>query len=179
MNFRSPKSILRLVLASLSAAPLALAGGWAPTSPALSRYEEVWKASPFVVSAETAPQAESLAQRYALNGLARIGNQDVAFLLDRKTLRRFSVTAAQPENGVELIEVQDNGKDFAAKIRVGAEVATLRYQETKQEPPPGQAATQDTTGQLSKAGGTTTNSAAAASAAPKTTTLRRGPISGR
>lgn len=107
---------------------MATAGDWAPTERDIEHYEHIWKSAPFVAKAETSSQAESLVARFALTGFARVGDDEVIFLLDRKSLNRFSITRGAPRNGVELISVRgEDIKTLAAKIRANGEVATIGF----------------------------------------------------
>lgn len=105
------------------------AGEWSPVQYPLSRYEQIWKSSPFVAASEVSPQAESLAQRFAVTGFVRIGSSDVVFLFDRKSLSRFSIANGSPAQGVELVDVSETD-DLAllrAKVRVEGQVAEIFY----------------------------------------------------
>ncbi|MFZ4683300.1 MAG: hypothetical protein ACOYMS_12415 [Terrimicrobiaceae bacterium] len=120
---------------ALALAGLLLSGGtaalraddWAPPQRGIERYEHIWKTSPFVAIAEVNPQSESLASRYAVTGFARVGANEVVFVLDRKGLTRFSLSKDQPKNGVELVSLQNSGdlKTLGATIRSGGEVAVI------------------------------------------------------
>jgi hypothetical protein len=105
------------------------AGEWTPVQHSLERYEHIWKSSPFIAATEVTPQAESLAQRYAVTGFARIGDADVVFLFDRKSLSRLSVGTGSPAQGVELLEVMEAGDmaSLRARIRVGGQVSEIGY----------------------------------------------------
>lgn len=109
--------------------PAIQAGDWTPVQHPLERYEHIWKSAPFVAATEVTPQSESLAQRYAVTGFARIGNADVVFLFDRKTLNRFSIGTANPTENVELVEVtgSEEMSSLRARIRVQGQVAEIGY----------------------------------------------------
>lgn len=117
---------------------LALAGGlgfahaddvWMPTQHELERYEHIWKAAPFIAATEVTPKGESIAQRFALTGFARLGESEVIFLFDRKSLSRFSVAKGSPQNGVELLAVAEkaNINELGARIKAEGEVAEITY----------------------------------------------------
>lgn len=117
---------------------LAVAGGlgfahaddtWMPTQHELERYEHIWKAAPFIAATEVTPKGESIAQRFALTGFARLGDSEVIFVFDRKSLSRFSVAKGSPQQGVELIAVaeKDNINELGARIKAEGEVAEITY----------------------------------------------------
>lgn len=102
---------------------------WMPTQHDLDRYEHIWKAAPFIAATEVTPKGESIAQRFALTGFARLGESEIVFLFDRKSLNRFSVSKSQPQNGVELLAVaeKDTITELGARIRAEGEVAEITY----------------------------------------------------
>lgn len=114
----------------------ATAGEWTPAAREIARYEHIWKSAPFVAKAEAVPEADST--RFAVTGFARVGEDEVIFLLDRKSLNRFSIAQSAPKNGVELISVQNAGdiKRLTAKIRSNGEVATIGFDASPAPAPP-------------------------------------------
>lgn len=95
----------------------------------LDRYTHIWTAKPFVAATVVSPQAESLAQRYAITGYGQFGGTDVVFILDRVSLNRFTISQEREENGVALLDVaeKDDATRLKAKIRIAGEVAELTY----------------------------------------------------
>jgi len=95
----------------------------------LDRYMHIWTAKPFVAATVVSPQAESLAQRYAITGYGQFGGTDVVFILDRVSLNRFTISQGREENGVALLDVaeKDDATRLKAKIRIAGEVAELTY----------------------------------------------------
>lgn len=100
-----------------------------PSERSLERYTHIWTAKPFVAATVVTPQAESLAQRYAITGYGSFGGNDVIFILDRVSLSRFTITDQREENGVALLDVteKDDANRLKARIRIGGEVAELAY----------------------------------------------------
>lgn len=123
-----------IALACRSLALCVLAGQMAaragmPEDHEVVRYEVIWKASPFVAAAVVSPQAESIAQRYAITGFARMGEREVVFVFDRKALARFPIWKNEEQNGVELLSVTEgaDAKGLGAQIRASGEVAKISY----------------------------------------------------
>lgn len=104
--------------------------GFAPESRELSYYRIIWEKSPFVArTADTAPQGPALAQRFALTGLATLGDRQLVFLLDRNTLTRVVVGNGKDQSGIQIISIQnpDRLKEASVTIRLGNEEAALKY----------------------------------------------------
>ena len=97
----------------------------------VDRYEALWKRSPFQLES-VAPPVESagLAQRYALTGLAEIGGEPIAFLMERATQQRMMVKKEGGESGLSLVQVDvvtEKSENSSATIRQGAEVGVLKF----------------------------------------------------
>jgi hypothetical protein len=98
----------------------------------LSRYEELWKKSPFQLES-TAPPVESagLSQRYALTGIAEINGEPIAFVMERATQQRMMVRqAGGGGNGLSLVQVDvADGKydESTVTLRQGAEVGVVKF----------------------------------------------------
>lgn len=106
----------------LLGASVAVSAGdsWAPADQAFQRYEDLWRTSPFIVAAVQAAPSDTRPERYTMTGYAKVGGNDVVFLLDKESLARFSVASNQPEEGVKLVSVTENSSGIiTAKIRVG------------------------------------------------------------
>ena len=121
-----PAAMLLLTTAAISGLR---AQDWAPTEQPLTRYEHIWKSSPFVSASEPVQQSESLTNRMVLTGFAKINGSDVAFLFDRTDLRRFTITKGSPVKGVELVSVDNRGrlKDSTVRIKIGSDVGDIKY----------------------------------------------------
>lgn len=109
----------------------------------LSRYEDLWKKSPFQLES-TAPPVESagLAQRYALTGIAEINGEPIAFVMERATQQRMMVRkdGGPASGGLSLVQVdvaQKKYEDSTVTLRQGAEVGVVRFDAGP--PMPGQA----------------------------------------
>lgn len=99
----------------------------------LSRYEDLWKKSPFQLES-TAPPVESagLAQRYALTGIAEINGEPIAFVMERATQQRMMVRkdGGPASGGLSLVQVdvaQKKNEDSTVTLRQGAEVGVVRF----------------------------------------------------
>lgn len=97
----------------------------------LARYEALWKRSPFQLES-VAPPVESagLAQRYALTGLAEVGGEPIAFLMERSTQQRMMIKQGASEGGLTLVQVDvatDKYSNSTATIRQGAEVGVVKF----------------------------------------------------
>lgn len=101
----------------------------APERHPIERYQHIWLNPPFVVASDVTPKSESLADRFALTGAARIGENDIVFVLDRRTMKRFAISGGQSENDVELLSLNssDNARHLSAIIRSRGETAEIRY----------------------------------------------------
>lgn len=127
-NFVHPYLPVLLLMFWAQSASL-VAGDWAPVQHGIERYTHIWKSAPFTAASEVAAAGSPLAGRYAVTGFARVGGDEVVFLLDRKGLERFSVSKSRSSHGVELLALQETAdlKDLKARIRVGGEIALVVY----------------------------------------------------
>ncbi len=104
--------------------------GFVPETHDLAFYRAIWERSPFVArTADAAAQGPALAQRFALTGLATVGDRQLVFLLDRNTLTRVVVGNGKDQSGVQIVSIQnpDRLKEADVTIRLGNEEATLKY----------------------------------------------------
>ncbi|MEX1045476.1 MAG: hypothetical protein WEC73_05050 [Chthoniobacterales bacterium] len=102
-----------------------------PPFPA-SRYQELWERSPFQLESAAPPPAESaaLAQRFALTGIAEIGGEPIAFLMERATQQRMMVKQQEGEGGLSLVQidvVQRKYDDSTVTVRQGSEVGVVKF----------------------------------------------------
>lgn len=98
----------------------------------ISRYQELWERSPFQLESAAPPPAESaaLAQRYALTGIAEIGGEPIAFLMERATQQRLMVKQQEGESGLSLVQVdvvQTKYESSTATVRQGSEVGVVKF----------------------------------------------------
>lgn len=98
----------------------------------VSRYQELWERSPFQLESAAPPPAESaaLAQRYALTGIAEIGGEPIAFLMERATQQRMMVKQQEGEGGLSLVQVdviQTKYDDSTVTVRQGSEVGVVKF----------------------------------------------------
>lgn len=112
----------------------------------LSRYEDLWKKSPFQLESTAPPVADSagLAQRYALTGLAEINGEPIAFVMERTTQQRIMVRkeAKAGGSGLSLVQVDMSPKKYdesTATLRQGAEVGVVKFDAGPGLPPPAMA----------------------------------------
>lgn len=123
---------LALILPLLLTALIGAEPAWEGVEPPrrkLSRYEHIWKDSPFVAVTESVPVSESLGSRFALLGFVRVGSEEIAYLLDRKNLKQISISSGDETGAVRLESVAESGdiETLRVKIRAGSEVGELRY----------------------------------------------------
>ena len=110
----------------------------------LSRYEELWKKSPFQLES-VAPPVESagLAQRYALTGIAEISGEPIAFVMERATQRRIMVRKDGAGSGdLALVQIDVSPKkydDSTVTLRQGAEVGVVKFDAGPAMPAPAMA----------------------------------------
>lgn len=110
----------------------------------LSRYEDLWKKSPFQLES-VAPPVESagLAQRYALTGIAEISGEPIAFLMERATQRRMMVRKDGAGSGdLALVQIDVSPKkydDSTVTVRQGAEVGVVKFDAGPAMPAPAMA----------------------------------------
>lgn len=96
----------------------------------LSRYEPLWKRSPFQLESVAPPVAsEGLAQRYALTGIAEINGDPIAFLLERATQTRHMIDRQEDPSGLSLlsVDVAKNYTESTVTVRVGSEVGVIKF----------------------------------------------------
>lgn len=105
-----------------------------PVVPPMSRYEEIWKNSPFEL--EAAPDVvstakQSFAKDYALSGMLKQGDETVVYIINRKTKETHKVTKdGGGEGGFKLLSLEgasNNVRDVEATIEKGGEEARLTY----------------------------------------------------
>ncbi len=129
----------------LLAAPALLAQEFSPTPADVERYRPLWERSPFVLPAKAVASTSPLAQRFALTGVAFLADDPIVFLLDRQNSSRLMLRLNDPQNGLQLVSVENasDPKAASAVIRLGSEQAAVRYDPallTAQAPAPQPAA---------------------------------------
>jgi hypothetical protein len=92
------------------------------------RYSLIWERSPFVVG-QPVVASSSVAQRFALTGMAALQDEPVVFVLDRQSLSRIMVTRQPNPAGIALVSVERHADPLKsqATIRVGNEVLRISY----------------------------------------------------
>lgn len=96
----------------------------------LSRYEDLWKNSPFQLESIAPPTvSEGLAQRYALTGIAHIDGEPLVFLMERATQQRLMLEKKGEKGGISLVQVDEQKKydESTATIRRGGEVGVIKF----------------------------------------------------
>ena len=129
-----------------SAAPEEPGDSLLPVVPPMSRYEEIWKNSPFEL--EAAPDVvstakQSFAKDYALKGLYKEGDETIVYIINRKTRETHKVTKdGGGEGGFKLQSLQgtsNNVRDVEANIEKDGEVARITFDKTLMAAPAGAA----------------------------------------
>jgi hypothetical protein len=92
-----------------------------------SRYEVLWKKSPFsVASAEAVPDSPD----YVLAGIAQIEGVSYASVIDRKSNEHFLVSSDKPTRGFTLTSITPghNGSDALAVVQKDGQAITLKLE---------------------------------------------------
>lgn len=125
---------MALVRPAAAAAVEAVVPPFEPETYAISRYEPVWKRSPFIVETVAVQVSQGLAQRFALAGAATINGSPVAFLIDRQppspSRSRFMLAKGKPsDDGVELVSLSlsPDPRQTSIVIRQAGQQATLNF----------------------------------------------------
>lgn len=101
----------------------------------ISRYEQIWKRSPFIVETVQVQTSPGLAAKYRLVGLVDAGKDSVAFLadtgVDDPAKGRIILSQSKPDRSrnLELVSVSPSSdmRKSSVMIRQGAEQATLPF----------------------------------------------------
>jgi hypothetical protein len=107
--------------------------GFLPSPFPVSRYKELWERSPFQLesAAPPPPASASLAQRYALTGIAEISGEPIAFIMERATQQRLMVRKDGSGSGdLALVQIDVAPKkygDSTVTLRQGAEVGVVKF----------------------------------------------------
>lgn len=120
-----------LVVSSILLVPDLWAEPYAPSIHPSERYQPIWSRKPFRPATPVAAESsiEGIEQQYALGGLLRMGDEWVAFVLDRKTLERHRVSSTANENGLQLISVQEeaDSKTSSVVLSLNGKTGTVRF----------------------------------------------------
>ena len=117
-----------------------------PAALNMDRYGALAKKSPF--TAVAAEETASFAQDLALAGFVRLKGEDFVMVANRATADRFLVGKKESPSarGLVLLEVikdpKGNATKMKAKVKKGAEVATLSFDASSTPPAGGQPAGQ-------------------------------------
>lgn len=135
-RFLALHALLALGIFRVGLAQDADAEKFAPEGYKISRYEQIWKAQPFIKETVVqAPTVSPLAGKYRLVGLVQAGNESVVFLADTAAddpaKGRIILSQSRPDKvrNLELVSVASN-KDMRksmVKIKQGAETADLPF----------------------------------------------------
>ena len=109
---------------------LAWAGPAAPDGYPVSRYASLWERSPFTIASvrqDVVP--EGFASKLVLAGVARIGADDFAILVNKDSQERINVSSEPNGQGMKLLSVEPNADPLKACVTIqkGVEVAVVRY----------------------------------------------------
>lgn len=102
-----------------------------PTPYPISRYEPLWKRSPFVLSTAAAASPIQLAQQYTLGGFAIINNEPYITVVETATQRRYLVSKSpSKEHRLVLISISDNPDkplESSATISINGAPQTITF----------------------------------------------------
>jgi hypothetical protein len=110
----------------------------------VSRYTSLWEHSPFTtasVQQEVSP--DGFASKLALVGVARIGSEDMATLLNKESQERITVSSQPNDQGLKLVLVESNADILKASVTIqkGGETAKVKFDQSllavTQSPPNG------------------------------------------
>jgi len=103
--------------------------GFAPETYDISRYEHIWKQSPFYLETTVMKVSDGLEKRFALTGIAKVGGKPMAFLLDRSSQLTIAVSPEANKEGLELLSILQNPdpRHSNATIRLGNEQAVIQF----------------------------------------------------
>lgn len=94
-----------------------------------SRYESIWKKSPFTLPSAVAETNASFVDNLALAGIVRIEGENYAAIIDKTTKKRELISSTPNDQGLKLIKTEPS--DDLAKVSVvlqkNGEQGTLQY----------------------------------------------------
>lgn len=98
----------------------------------VSRYEPLWKNSPFQIESIAPPQqSEGLAQRFVLGGILRESGEPVIWVRERATQQSYKVSRKATNNlGLSLVEVDESmakQSEASATVRLGNEQGVIKF----------------------------------------------------
>ena len=98
----------------------------------VSRYEPLWKNSPFQLESIAPPvQSEGLAQRFVLGGILRENGEPVVWVRERATQQSHKVTRNTTNNlGLSLVEIDESMQkqsEASATVRLGSEQGVIKF----------------------------------------------------
>ena len=109
----------------------AAAESYVPEVYSPERYQQVWSYKPFspAIPVATVPQVGGIEEQYALTGLLKMDNEWIAFVLDRKSLQRHSVSSTSNKADLQLISVEEGTDPKASTIvlRSGHQTGVVRF----------------------------------------------------
>ncbi len=122
------------LLLTLAAALPCHAETFAPAISGISRYEQIWKRSPFIQETPPIPPLP-LSAKFALVGIVSLQGRPVAFLIDRRETdparSRFMIFLEQRDTAHDLqllsVSLDPVIQKSTVKIQRGAEQATLAW----------------------------------------------------
>ncbi|PWU07625.1 MAG: hypothetical protein C5B47_05850 [Verrucomicrobia bacterium] len=104
-------------------------GEYVPENFPEERYQHIWIRKPFSPPTPQAPtvQAEGIEQLYVLSGLLKIGEEWTAFVQDRKSLKRHSVSGIANEIGLQLVSVKEGAEAPIVTLKSGQQIGVIRF----------------------------------------------------
>lgn len=108
--------------------------GFQPEIVEVERYKALWERRPFSPPTPAVSEAptDGVEQQFALGGLLKVADSWIAFVLDRKSLQRHSVTEVGNEAGLQLVSVEekDDPKTSSVVLRSGTRTGVVRYDQS-------------------------------------------------
>jgi hypothetical protein len=89
-----------------------------------SRYEPLWKSSPFAVATPVAVESAE----YSLVGAAQFDGVSYASLIEKQTQNHFVVTSATPAHGLTLVSLMHGGDSTFATLQKDGALLKLKLE---------------------------------------------------
>ena len=89
-----------------------------------SRYEPLWKSSPFAVATPVAVESAE----YSLVGAAQFDGVSYASLIEKQTQNHFVVTSATPAHGLTLVSLVHGGDSTFATLQKNGALLKLKLE---------------------------------------------------
>lgn len=93
----------------------------------VSRYETLWKTSPFTLASAAAEGPGGFADQLVLVGFWKLGGSNSVVIRDKQKQTWSTVTQTPNPDGVSLVSIQESNQETTATIKKGEETATLKF----------------------------------------------------